>query len=551
MTKQEKLFNLIEKKCRLLLSEQNRNPYSPDYGCFDRRYWAWKLIDFPEATFQRNVYSLALYLKYLKETDSSKRNIIVNSIIAGLKYTLKIQHKNGSFDQTFPYEQSFGATAFLLHPLLESFKTVKEFVSDELKERIENSIKKSADFLISNNEKHATITNHLAGAVLSLLTASDYFNSSLYEEKANILLEKIIKSQSNEGWFQEYEGADPGYQTLCVYYLARINFLHKNQNLKTALEKSLEFLKWFIHPDGTYAGEYGSRRTAIYYPGGIALLQSEFSLSKSITSFMLNSIINGNTVTLEDIDIGNLAPLLSNYFLLYESIKNSNENAETSVQDLPCQHSYLIRNFNEAGLFIRNIGKYYSIIGNSNGSVLKIFDKKKKEIVLNDTGYIAQTNNNKLLTTQSMDLNNKCIISNNEIDIQTYFYSVKQSTPTPLQFVILRILNLTLMRNIKIGNLVKSFLVKLLISRNKREPILLKRKIQFDNEKVIIKDRLTAIKEIKLKTLEFCSPYVSIHMASANYFQSFKETDFKPKKLDVDFFNTNGYIDHETILYNI
>ena len=50
-------------KCRHLLSEINRDPSSNLRGCFDRRFWAWKLVDFPDATFQRNLAPLAWYDK--------------------------------------------------------------------------------------------------------------------------------------------------------------------------------------------------------------------------------------------------------------------------------------------------------------------------------------------------------------------------------------------------------------------------------------------------------------------------------------------------------
>ena len=30
-----------------ILTLQDRNPHSPTYGCFDRNYWHYKIIDFP------------------------------------------------------------------------------------------------------------------------------------------------------------------------------------------------------------------------------------------------------------------------------------------------------------------------------------------------------------------------------------------------------------------------------------------------------------------------------------------------------------------------
>jgi len=35
-------------------------------------------------------------------------------------------------------------------------------------------------------------------------------------------VQQIYDHQSREGWYEEYGGADPGYQTLCTFYLARL-----------------------------------------------------------------------------------------------------------------------------------------------------------------------------------------------------------------------------------------------------------------------------------------------------------------------------------------
>ena len=46
---EKKTLSQVEAIGQRLLFVQNRDPYSNTYGCFDRRYWAWKLTDFPEA----------------------------------------------------------------------------------------------------------------------------------------------------------------------------------------------------------------------------------------------------------------------------------------------------------------------------------------------------------------------------------------------------------------------------------------------------------------------------------------------------------------------
>ena len=108
---------------------------------------------------------------------------------------------------------------------------------------------------------------------------------------------------------------------LFVYIIWRRHIdLNPDPAFKSALGRAVEFLSWFVHPDGSFGGEYGSRRTAVYYPGGIALLADEFPLAAAMTSRMMASISQGHTVTLHDIDIGNLAPLLQSSLLALDAL---------------------------------------------------------------------------------------------------------------------------------------------------------------------------------------------------------------------------------------
>ena len=43
-----------------ILTLLDRNSHSPTYGCFDRTFWQYKVIDFPAGMSQEFVYPLAL-----------------------------------------------------------------------------------------------------------------------------------------------------------------------------------------------------------------------------------------------------------------------------------------------------------------------------------------------------------------------------------------------------------------------------------------------------------------------------------------------------------
>lgn len=539
----KKISEQIGSSVRRLLSQQDHDRYSPTRGCFDRRYWGWKLIDFPESTFQRNVHPLAVAWAdpgspFYRDPD------VFDAVLTGLEFASHVQHGDGSFDQAFPNEHSFAATGFLLHSLCEAYKIVCQGDNREQHRKAEKCLLLASDFLCSHDEKHGIISNHLAGASLSLIMASDLFAIEKYRDRGLVLLKHVLKHQSSEGWFLEYDGADPGYQTLCLYYLAKIYHMAPTSDLEKALERAIGFLAHFVHPDGTFGGEYGSRRTAIYYPGGMALLSGQFPLALSITRAMVHSISEGNTGTLVDIDMGNLAPLLSNYICLQQA-EVFEENAE--APPLPCEEPTLQLDLHRAGIFIRGTAHYYAVFGASNGGVLKVFDKLHRQLLWDDCGYVGKTTKGLIVSSQTTLLDQPCHFQGGRIEITRDFYRVLHSLPSPLRFVVFRIANLILMRSLRVGNLVKKALVQLLISGKNRCEIQLQRSVRFETSKIIVEDRLTKSRKLKLRWLELGRRFVGIHMASAKYFQG-AQAQLSAPKLDLERFNREHQIDLRIVI---
>ena len=537
------LLEDIQRCCRRLLSEQNRDASTPTYGCFDRRYWSWKLVDFPEATFQRNVYPLAWMLQRLP-SDDPLRQVFSQSVIAGLLYAGRIQHKDGSFDQAFPNDRSFGATAFLLDPMIASFRIVQDLPDASARQAIEACLRAAADFLCTHEETHGHIANHLAGAVWSLVQAANLFGEQRYQVRAMELLERILEKQSTEGWFTEYDGADPGYQTLCVQYLAQVAGTVKHEALEKALERAVSFLSWCTHPDGTFGGEYGSRRTAVYYPGGLALLSKGNPTAAAMSAFMLDSTARGNSVGLADVDMGNTAPMASSLMLAVETFESS-PNGPSSVV-LPWQMKEAEAHFAGAGFHMWANGRFYSIFGSSNGGVLKVFDRVTGRLILDDGGYIGTTPEGRRITTQVTDRSIECHVTGSSVEIETAFFELSHPIPTPLQFIVLRILNVSLMRSIRLGNLVKALLVKLLIRRRDPVAVHLTRRVTVAPDAIRVNDRVVAKGKLALATLECGKPFVGVHMASSRYYPGFAASgEPTGKAMDVRRLAADGVADLE------
>jgi hypothetical protein len=501
------LFSMLERTGRHLLSQIDLDPHSPTRGCFDRRYWGWKLVDFPEATYQRNAYLLAWLAR--RAEDGAKRDLLERAVDAAFAYSAAIQHRDGSFDQAFPHEHSYGATAFVL----ESLASAAALRARALSERDAATLRAALAFLRGHHEAHGEITNHIAGAAAGMLKAARLLGSAEDERAAGRLLQQILATQSSEGWFPEYGGADPGYQTLCVHYLAQYHALAPGAELRGALDRAIEFLSWFVHPDGTFGGEYGSRRTAVYYPGGIALLAADSPAAAALHRAMLRSIEAGTTPTLEDVDFANVAPVAASYAAA-ASIPVDLPSGAT----LPYARPSAQIDFRKAGISIRARGALFVVVGVSNGGVVKVFDRRTGESLLDDSGYFALLDGERRVSTQVTDLRRAAEISPSSVACSVDFAPLKTLVTTPFRFTVLRLLNLTVMRSIALGNLVKKLLVRLLISAEPSVPLRLRRVVSLDDGAVTIDDTVTKSGSAAVLRLETAQPFVSIHMASARYF---------------------------------
>lgn len=524
--------------CRSLLSEINRDPTASTYGCFDRRFWAWKITDFPEATFQRNLLPLAWYAEHQDKEETRKK--IRQAVCSGLTYTFRIQHEDGSFDQAYPNEHSYGATAFILADLIQAYKKVKETLGSRENKKILEGLERSADFLCRRNEEHSVISNHLAGAALGLHLAGELLSKHQYTDKAKEIIQSIIKSQSEEGWYPEYGGADPGYQTLCMYYLASIQKNFPQTGLLESITKSIDFLKYFIHPDGSFGGEYGSRRTEIYYPGGISLLAAESETAKMMHDFMLQSIESGNTVTLMDLDMGNTAPLLSNYIQVLDTGEMSSQH---KAEKLPFQTEKEWKIFEHAGVAVISHRDYYCILGASSGGVAKIFNKANNRIVLDDCGILGKTVGGKTFSTQVNQPENRFLFKKDTISMESRFYIIDSPDPSPTKFFILRFLNLTLMKIRPINEWTKKILVGALIKKQKPVRMESKRLVKFLPHEIQVIDEIRKTGKFDLEYLRYGEKFSAIHMATARYFHPGQMAANTGRDIDIRLLNDKNQIE--------
>ncbi|MBA7490799.1 hypothetical protein ES702_01342 [subsurface metagenome] len=517
-----------------LLSLYDLNPYSQTRGFGDRLHWGWKLIDFNNGTFQGGIHTLSIMVKLGLFTDEQKEKVKewIHWIIEGIG---KIRYGNGSLIESFPYEYSFCVTALVAFDLLSTIEHLEKEWNKSEHHWALSVAEPLIGFISHYDETHGFISNHLATAAAAVnkwnLLSGD---KNLRGEE---ILSRIIEEQSAEGWYLEYEGPDPGYQTLCTYYLADYYLHNPDSALLGSLRESIKFLSYFVHPDGTIGGEYGSRNTEVYYPAGFEILKRKIPLAGPVARIMRRSIEENRTVSLEVIDPGNFIPMLNSYAVAALFAGKRTKREETL---LPYEREQIDKFFPQAQIRIHGNTKYYTIVGASKGGVVKVYDKQQHCIVWDGGGYIGIVKKFGEVSTQFWSTTREVLNSQESIKVGAPFFKVLREYPTPLRFTLLRILNITVMRNLTFGNRIKLLLVKMLITRKKPISASLTRTVLFQDDVVEIIDELVS-NSVKFQWLEYGRKFTTIHMASSGYFQSQRFVKIKePSPIDMEKLNCTG-----------
>ncbi|MFZ1984618.1 MAG: hypothetical protein WAU91_09420 [Desulfatitalea sp.] len=498
-----------------LLTLLDRNPHSPTFGCFDRNFWHYKIIDFPSGMAQEFVYPLAL--AYDTNSDLNPyygKSVIRDWVHAGIAYAATNAHKDGSCDDYYPFERASGAAAFSLLGFTESYRLLK--LSNP---RFITFFKKRADWLADHFES-GRLSNHQALITLCLELVGRTIHTDRWATKIHERLNSVLSWQNDEGWFQEYEGFDPGYHTLTVLLLAWIHqFKPEDQRLKHAITKGIEVALEFSHPDGSFGGEYGSRNTNNYFSYGFELagqwkpealyLNDQFSkaISANITPCYSDDHIIGHHIW--------------DYFLTYSNY----------VTPRRYEHIRKSRFFLREGKMLVDRREDTEIyIALNKGGVFKVF--KKNKLVCADTGFsvIIKTGKKQKNAVAHLVDNYDIDVDENTISIQGKLGWAKQSQMDSCKFILLRLIMFTIGRFCP--NFIRKILQALLITGKKRADLSFKRQFTWQSGAWNIEDRLATENWNNIKDVCIGSDQTSIYVVMSRTFhigQLFPSIDLHSK----------------------
>ena len=246
---------------RRVAGNLDRRPWSDTFGCFDREYWFYKTLqDFPRPAFQQGIWPLALLYKQAFPGNEFTRNpAVLQWLQGGLDFWSRECHPDGPVDEWYRHERSFCATAFTSAAAGETLLLLGEEVDPACRRRVENCLEKTLHWLKRYPSRAAS--NQMAAAWLAAVSFSPKSSENWKKE--------FLTLQDAEGWFPEYGGPDIGYNLLTLSLLARVWDRTRDPDLSAALDKLLDFIGHFAHPQGWIGGIYGNRYTAHVFPHGI------------------------------------------------------------------------------------------------------------------------------------------------------------------------------------------------------------------------------------------------------------------------------------------
>lgn len=274
-----------------ILGLQDRNPSSATFGCFDRYYWHYRLLDVCNARFQEGSLLLALLYKSDFENNPYFNNArIYDWFVAGLNFSETIQHKDGSLDEVYPNEQSFVATSFLVCALSESLLVLDDI---ELCQQYLPMLERSAKWL--GNNCNLEVLNQMAGSSAAMLYLYKLTEKEEYNNIAHDKIEKILSMQDDSGYFSEYGGWDLGYLSISIAYLTKIIRVNTDEKIAdkivSAVSKAISFTEERVDETGNYDQRKSSRNTQYLYPSGFVRMGSNV-VDRLREGLLSNKVLN-------------------------------------------------------------------------------------------------------------------------------------------------------------------------------------------------------------------------------------------------------------------
>ena len=502
-----------------ILGNLDRNPYSPTYGCFHRDYWLEKTSDFPDAVRQFGVQSLALVYRHDFPGSRYKGEPKIKDwCIAGMRYWASIQHRDGSFDEFYPYERGWvGPTAFTAFAMIEAFSLLKDEMDDRSINIVRSAVRKAATFIARGESEEDHLANHHAMACLAVSKAYFLLGDSDLKEGYEACFANFLKYRHAEGWSQEYDGIDPGYLSATVSFFGKIYQDFPDSRILEIVSKSIEMCSFFAYPNGFYAGSTGSRNTLHFYPHGFEIFGPKFPLGWAVADKMLVGLGDGKLVPPDIMSDRYVAYRVSEYLQSYLDYQKRSSN----LPSLPYEQKNQTWKIPGAGIWARKEAPIFVLANLAKGGVIKVFNSETGDLIANDAGIIGKSHKNQLVTSQWIDPKFKCTMKDNEFSVTGSMHHVPSTKLfTPLTSIAFRTIMITLGWCPSLAHWIKGRIRKTLMLGQRPVPMTFTRSLYLKENSILIKTQVVMQKKFKIQRLSIGGEFFVRYVPQSRYFQS-------------------------------
>lgn len=513
-----------------LLGLQDRNPFSPTYGCFHRDYWLDKTSDFPDAVRQFGVQALALVYKYDFPGNIYRGQSKVRDwAVAGLEFWASIQHEDGSFDEFYPYERGWaGPSSFTTYTSTEAFRILKEEIPDEVGQRVLRAIRRAAFFITAGESEEDHLANHHAIASLAAWKAYELLGDEELRAGFERLWQGFLRyHNSEEGWSVEYDGVDPGYLSATVSFLAKIYKTNPRADIFEVLRQSVEFCGYFVYPNGFYAGSMGSRNTLHFYPHGFEILADKIPIAATIAERLLKSISEGKLVPPEVISDRYVFYRVPEYLQAYLAYQDPGNTLPLLSYERPPFYRY----FPGSRIYVSNTEDFYTVANLAKGGVVKVFDRQNGRLLLNDCGLIGRLADGRAVTSQWIDQKYECQADEHGWEVKGNLQGVPSyKLFTPFKNLLFRAALVALGWSPRFSHWLKGAIRKSLMLGSRPVPIRFRRRFQENGSKLELLDELKIETSVRFESLSVGDEFFVRYVPQSRYFQT-QELNIHGQKL--------------------
>lgn len=491
-----------------IVSQLDRDHHSPTFGSFDRDYWHYKIRDFSSIILQQGMIVLHVLKNHDAELNVFYHHPEVDAWIAGcLEFWATSQLNSGSFNEYYPHEHGFPPTAFSLYAvglLLQS----NEYPTGQ---RAMRAVQGSIDWLMRHQEKKASNQEMaaLAGIALCARMPGIRLDAGAFERR----LTDFFASQSNEGWFTEYDGPDLGYLSVTIDCLYDYYLVSRDGRALQAMTKAVDFIFGLLTASDELPVMINSRNTGYVVPYGIVRLAESNGKAAAVIVRLFSRIESPRHFLNKIDDRYTCHYIFQSCFRALPYLDRVNALAAP-----PTVHGreYL----RHSGIFVEHAAGRSVLVNARKGGVLYVFTAAG--LSASDYGWRIKLGDS-CAVTHWLDLHYRCDYTHDAITIRGCLSKHGWIVPTAIKSFGLRLMSWT------VGNRLIPLLKNVMIFANKPSGVAFVRTISLRERAVELRDEFTGRAEF-LERLEPAPHHSLRHVASAGSFEH-EELLFEATKL--------------------